>query len=233
MTHYIAVQWFWNLVWCTCLWRHDAPAHAVWCSWCTLLRLGYPHDELVIAREITDRERIWVASRILTTMIPSALLVPVMWLKHTWCPSVPSRHLWLWDKTSPNERDWLWVRKFPCECMLVHLRFPNAPQCNESSTPKLWARPKSLSSGLRDQINHVWLEFLGRVWCSSQIFRSDHTSRGNALRRLLLKGVQSRHYTEERSRLPKQRLGLQCRLAAQKEVPSSANHHDYPIRLHN
>jgi hypothetical protein len=45
--------------------------------------LGYPYDELVIASAIIDRERICVVSRILTTKIPSALLVTVMWLQHT------------------------------------------------------------------------------------------------------------------------------------------------------
>jgi hypothetical protein len=57
--------------------RCDAHACAVWCSWCTLEWLGYPYDELVIARAITGRERIWMASRLLTTKIPCALLVAI------------------------------------------------------------------------------------------------------------------------------------------------------------
>jgi hypothetical protein len=40
----------------TSLRRHYAHARAVWCSWCTLEWLGYPYDELVIARSITGRE---------------------------------------------------------------------------------------------------------------------------------------------------------------------------------
>jgi ribosomal protein S27E len=64
----------------------DAHARAVWCSWCMLEWLSYPYDELVIARAIIDRERICVASRFLTTKIPSAPLAAVMWLQHTWCP---------------------------------------------------------------------------------------------------------------------------------------------------
>jgi hypothetical protein len=48
-----------------------------------LERPGYPYDEEVIARAITGRERICVASHILTTKIPSAPLVAVTWLQHT------------------------------------------------------------------------------------------------------------------------------------------------------
>jgi hypothetical protein len=48
-----------------------------------LVQLGYPQNEIVIARAITSRERVCVVSRILTTKIPSALLAAVMWLQHT------------------------------------------------------------------------------------------------------------------------------------------------------
>jgi hypothetical protein len=75
-----------KLIRCTRLWRHYAHAHAVWCSWCTLEWLGYPYDELVIAKAIIGREGIWMASRFLTTKIPSALLMAVVRLQHTRCP---------------------------------------------------------------------------------------------------------------------------------------------------
>jgi hypothetical protein len=77
---------FSKLMRCTCLWRHYAHAHAVWCSWCTLEWLGYPYDELVIVRAIKGREGIWVASRLLTTKIPSTPLAAVGWLQHARCP---------------------------------------------------------------------------------------------------------------------------------------------------
>jgi hypothetical protein len=77
---------FKKLMRCTCLRRHDAHVHAVWCLWCKLVQLGYPYDELMVARAITVREGIWVVSRFPTIKIASALLVAVVWLQHTWCP---------------------------------------------------------------------------------------------------------------------------------------------------
>jgi hypothetical protein len=57
------VQCFSKLMWCTCLWRHDACAHVVWCLWCVLAWLEYPQNELVIKRTITGWEGVCVASR--------------------------------------------------------------------------------------------------------------------------------------------------------------------------
>jgi hypothetical protein len=111
---------------CTCLWWHDAHAHAVWCSWCTLEWPGYPLDELVTSGAIIGRERICVASRSLTTKIPSVLLVAVMWLQHTWCPRFRRGTFGNGITTSPIKRGRVWVQSFPCECTLVHPKFPNA-----------------------------------------------------------------------------------------------------------
>jgi hypothetical protein len=52
----------------------------------------------------------------------------------------------------------------------------------------------------------------------TELFDLTTTSIDNALRRLLLKDVQSRHYIEERSGVHQQLLGLQCRLVAQKKL---------------
>jgi hypothetical protein len=82
----------------------DAHAYAVWCSWCTLEWPGYPYDELVIARAIIGWEKIWVASRFLTTKIPSVLLVAVVWLQHTHCPRFRHGTVGYGVTTSPMKR---------------------------------------------------------------------------------------------------------------------------------
>jgi hypothetical protein len=104
----------------------DAHAHVVWHSWCRLAWLKYPQNELVIERAITGRERVCVANHVLTTKIPSALLVASTWLQHTWCPRFRCGTFGYGTTTSPHMRDRIWVWKFPCECTLVHPRFPNA-----------------------------------------------------------------------------------------------------------
>jgi hypothetical protein len=157
-------QCFSTLVWCTCLWRHDAYAHVVWCLWCMLARLGYPQNELVVERTITGWEGVGVASRILTTMIPSAHLVAVMWLQRTWCPRFRRGTFGYGTTTSPNIREILWVGKFPCECTLVHPRFPNAHAMQMHAQEgtylliylfikRLWARPWGIRSGLKVRRN--------------------------------------------------------------------------------
>jgi hypothetical protein len=96
---------FQKLMWCTCLWRHDAYAHVVWCLWCMSAWLGYPQNELVIERTITGREGVCVASRILTTMIPSAHLVAIMWMQRTWRPRLCRGTFSYGITTSPNIKD--------------------------------------------------------------------------------------------------------------------------------
>jgi hypothetical protein len=202
---------------------HDAHAYAVWCSWCTLVWPGYRLDELVIARAITGEENVRVASRILTTRIPSALLVAVMWLQHTWCPRFRRGTFGYGTTTSPNERDRIWVWKFPCECTLVHPKFPTHMPCNAYSKvtsfliQKVVSKTKRLSSGMRDRSDLDWQETLGRVCDSihnliwSQLAQimpyEDHSGRRCSIKELHRWGVFG---------ITKQHLGLQGRLAAQR-----------------
>jgi hypothetical protein len=121
------VQCFSKVMWCTCLWRHHAYAHVVWCLWCMLAWLGYPQNELVIERTITGWEGVCVASRILTTKIPSALPVAIMWLQRTWRPRFRHGTFSYGITTSPNTKDRVGdIENTPCICTLVHPRFPNA-----------------------------------------------------------------------------------------------------------
>jgi hypothetical protein len=101
-----------------------------------LERPGYPYDELAIARVITGKERICVASLFPTTKIPSALLVAVMWLQHTRCPRFYRGTFGYGITTSPIERGEVWSQSFLCECRLVHPGFPNvyAMQCMLTTT---------------------------------------------------------------------------------------------------
>jgi hypothetical protein len=125
-THCFESAILFKLMRCTCLWRHYAHARAVWCSWCTLEWLGYPYDELVIPKAIIGREGIWMASRLLTTKIPSALLVVVGWLQHTRYPRFRRGTLGYGVTTSPIQKGKAKGTKFSCECTLVYPCFPNA-----------------------------------------------------------------------------------------------------------
>jgi hypothetical protein len=122
------VQCFSTLVWCTCLWRHDAYAHVVWCLWCMLAQLGYPPNELVVERKITGWEGVCVASRILTTMIPSAHLVAVMWLQRTWCPRFRCDTFGYGTTTSPKIREISMSRE---ASMWMHVSSPKVPDCKK------------------------------------------------------------------------------------------------------
>jgi hypothetical protein len=121
--HYCAIFFFQQVVWCTCLWRHDAYAHVVWCLWCMLAWLGYPQNELVIEKTITGWEGVCVASWILTTKIPSALLVATMWLQRTWRHRFRHGTFSYGITTSPNTKDRVGnIENTPSLCMLVHPR---------------------------------------------------------------------------------------------------------------
>jgi hypothetical protein len=120
------VQCFSTLVWCTYLWRHDAYAYVVWCLWCMLERLGYPQNELVIGLTITSWEGVCVVSHILTTMIPSAHLVAVMWLQRTWCPRFRRGTFGYGTTTSPNIREISMSRE---ASMRMHVSSPKVPKC--------------------------------------------------------------------------------------------------------
>jgi hypothetical protein len=84
------------------IWR-DAYACAAWSSWCTLEWLGYPYA-LMIGNAINSRGRICVTSCYLTTKIPSALLVAVVWLQHTRYPRFRRGTFDYGVTTSPNKR---------------------------------------------------------------------------------------------------------------------------------
>jgi hypothetical protein len=71
-------------------------------------------------------------------------------------------------------------------------------------------------------LDHDWQESSDKFETHHNTFDLVTTSINNALRRSLLKEVQASHYIDERSRDHQQLLKLQCRLAAQKKVPSSA-----------
>jgi hypothetical protein len=75
------------------------------CLWCMLAWLCYPPNELVIERTITRWEGVCVASRILTTKIPSALPMAIMWLQRTWRPRFRHGTFSCGMTTSPNTKD--------------------------------------------------------------------------------------------------------------------------------
>jgi hypothetical protein len=70
--------------------------------------------------------RVCMASRILTTKIPSALPVAIIWLPRIWRPRFRRSTFGYGTTASPTQERQVWVRKFSCECTLVHPRFPNA-----------------------------------------------------------------------------------------------------------
>jgi hypothetical protein len=64
---------------------------------------------------------------------------------------------------------------------------------------KVVSKTKRTSSGLRDRIIHDWQELLDEFETHHKTFDLITTSINNALRRSLLKDIQSRHYIDERS----------------------------------
>jgi hypothetical protein len=117
---------FQKLMWCTCLWRHDAYAHIVWCLWCMLARLSYPQNELVIGMKITGWEKVCVASHILITMIPSVHLVAVTWLQRMWCPRFRRGTIGYGTTVSPNIREISMCREVSTR---MHVNSPKVPKC--------------------------------------------------------------------------------------------------------
>jgi hypothetical protein len=73
--------------------------------WCMPAWLGYPQNEIAIERTITSWEGVCMASRILTTKIPSARLVAIMWLQRTWRPRFRHGTFSYGITTSPNTKD--------------------------------------------------------------------------------------------------------------------------------
>jgi hypothetical protein len=91
------------------------------CLWCMLAGLGHPQNELVIERTITGWEGVCVwRVAILTTKIPSALLVAIMWLQRTWRPRFRHGTFSYGITTSPNTRDIVEdIENTACVCTLV------------------------------------------------------------------------------------------------------------------
>jgi hypothetical protein len=148
--------------WCDAHAWHYAHARAVWCSWCTLEWPGYPYDELVTARAIKGREGIWVASRFLTTKMPSALLVTITWLQHTWCPRFRRGTYGYGITTSPTREVEYEYGVF----MRMHVSIPTLPKCICYATHtqkvtfilihKVVSKTKRISLGLRNRLD-LWL----------------------------------------------------------------------------
>jgi hypothetical protein len=160
--------------------------------------------------------KICVTSCYLTTKIPSALLVAVVWLQHTRYPRFRRGTFGYEVTTSPNKRGRVRVRNFmrmhvsismlpKCTCYTTHAQKPHV-----NSNHKVWARPKRTSSGLRN-----WLDmWLTRNWWSTELDWSQ-LSITIALRTLLLKGMFNQVITSiESFQDYQQHLGLQGRLAA-------------------
>jgi hypothetical protein len=118
-----------------------------------------------VERTITGWEEVCVASHFITTMIPSAHLVAVMWLQHTWCPRFRRGIFGYGTTASPNIREISMSRKLLCECPLVPSRFTNAcaMQMHAQEGTYLfiylfifemfWARPWGISSWLKVRSN--------------------------------------------------------------------------------
>jgi hypothetical protein len=123
--HATMVQCFSTLAWYTCLWIHDAHAHVVWCWRCMLARPGYPPNELVIEVAIVGWG-VCMASRILTTKIPSTLLVAIIWLQHIWCPRFRRDTFGYGTTVSPNIREISMSKEVS---MWMHVSSPKVPKC--------------------------------------------------------------------------------------------------------
>jgi hypothetical protein len=144
----------------------NAYACAVWCSRCTLERLSYPYV-LIIGRAINSRERICVTSCYLTTKIPSALLVAVVWLQHTRYPRFRRGTFDYGVTTSPNKRGRVGVRNF----MRMHVSIPMLPKCiccavhaqkqHFNLNHKVGARPKKQVQDLGINWIFDWHEIRG------------------------------------------------------------------------
>jgi hypothetical protein len=77
-----------------------------------------------VERTITGWEEVCVASHFITTMIPSAHLVAVMWLQHTWCPRFRRGIFGYGTTASPNIREISMSReasmRMPVSSLKVH-----------------------------------------------------------------------------------------------------------------
>jgi hypothetical protein len=85
-----------------------------------------PTHELVVERTITGWEEVCAASRILTTKIPCALLVAIMWLHRTWLPRFRHGTFTYGITTSPIIIEISTSREVS---MRMHVSSPKVPKC--------------------------------------------------------------------------------------------------------
>jgi hypothetical protein len=157
--------------------------------------------------------------------IPSALLVAVTWLQHTWRPRFRRGTFGYRRTTSPTREVEYEYRVF----MRMHVSMPKVPKCMcYAIHAKKWqklvihrvvSKTKRIRSGLRIRLN-LWL---ARNFWTTELWLIT-TGTNNTLQRSLRKEMFKPGITSMTVfRITKQHLELQCRLDAQ-QVPSSTNH---------
>jgi hypothetical protein len=163
------------------------------------------------------QRRIWLASRFLTTKMPSAPLVAVVWLQHTQCPRFRRGTFGYGITTSPTREAEYEYGVF----MQMHVSIPKLPKCICYATHtqkvtlilihKVVSKTKRISFRTEDSIGSL----IGTKFSNHKTWLIT-TSINNALRTLLLKEMFNPDVTSVMFfGITKQRLGLHCRLAAQ------------------
>jgi hypothetical protein len=149
----LKVQYLSELTRCTCL-----------CSMVLMMHVRMTWLPICVSdgKGNQSREGICVMSCYLTTKIPSALLVAVVWLQHTRYPRFRRDTFDYGVTTSPNKRGRVRVRSF----MRMHVSIPMLSKCTcyaahaqsqiFNLNHRVWARPKRTSSGLRNRLD-LWL----------------------------------------------------------------------------
>jgi hypothetical protein len=173
---YFANLGFWQLIvlkvqysssWC------DAYACAVWCSWCTLEWL-VTHMMSQWLQGQSKVVRICVTGCYLTTKIPSALLVAVVWLQHTRYPRFHRGTFGYGITLSPIERGRAGGTEFACECTLVYPCFPNAYAMQCMLKINIYFNSQSREQGQRNKFRTEESigSWLTRDWWSTELDRS-------------------------------------------------------------
>jgi hypothetical protein len=130
-----------------------------------------------------------VASCILITKIPSALLVAVVWLQHTRCPSFRCGTFGYGITSSPS-REAEYEYGVSCGCTLVYPSFPMHMLCSACSKVTFILLHKVASKTKKNKLSNE--DSIGSLIGTRF---SDHktwwitTSINNALRTLLLNGM--------------------------------------------
>jgi hypothetical protein len=144
--------------------------------------------------EGSHRQRwICVASRILTTKIPSALLMAITWLQRTWCPRFRRGTFGYGITTSPTREVEYEYRVF----MRMHVSMSKVPKCicySMHAQNDIYFNSQSCEQNQREQVQNGgidlifdWHKIFGRVWDSPQNFDLITNSITNDLRRSPLK----------------------------------------------